>query len=73
MYIKVKVKTGMKKESLTEISKLKFEVSVREVPERNEANQSVIALISSHFKIPKKSVHIVSGHHAPSKLLQIPD
>ena len=60
----------MKKESLT-VSASRFDVSVKEKAERNQANARVIALIAAHFKVPVKQVRIVSGHHAPSKILSI--
>ena len=73
MNIKVRVKSGMKKESLRVISKSLFEVSVREEPLQNQANTRVITLIARHFRVPIKQVRIVSGHHNPSKMIRIAD
>ncbi len=71
MYIHVKVKAGMKKESWTKKNEDHFEVSVREKAERNMANKRVIELVAENFKKPKNKVRIVNGHMSPSKLLVI--
>ena len=71
MYIHVKVKAGMKKESLTQTSKDHFEVCVRERAERNMANARVLELVAEYFKVSKNKVRIVNGHHSPSKLLVV--
>lgn len=71
MYIKVHVHTGAKKESLTELSQDHFAVSVKQKPLQNLANRRVVELIAAHLHIPAKSVRIVSGHHAPSKILSV--
>lgn len=69
MYIHVKVKAGMKKESFVVKTGDSFLVSVKEKAERNMANTRVLEIIASHFKVPKNKVRIVNGHHSPSKLL----
>ncbi len=73
MFIHVKVKADSKKEELEQKSDDHFEISVREKAERNLANNRVIELIASHFKISKSSVRIINGHHSPTKLLSIKD
>jgi uncharacterized protein YggU (UPF0235/DUF167 family) len=71
MYVKVVVRTGARKESLTAVSSDHFEISVREKPLQNLANRRVLALIAAHFKISASKVRIINGHHSPSKLLAI--
>jgi uncharacterized protein YggU (UPF0235/DUF167 family) len=71
MYIKVRAKTGMKKEELTEISEAHFTISVREKPVQNLANKRIIALIAKHFRVPIGKVRILNGRHSPSKLLSV--
>ena len=73
MLIRVKVKTGMKNESIRKTSGTVFEISVREKPEANQANARVVALIVRHFRLAAKKVRIMSGHHKTSKLLEIQD
>jgi len=69
MHIKVRVKTGAKNESIREVSEGKFEISVREKPEANMANERVVALVALHLGVPVKKIRIVKGHHHPSKIL----
>lgn len=71
MHIKVKVKTGAKNETLRKVSDAQFEISVREKPEQNAANDRVIALIARHFQIAGNAVRIVKGHHRASKILTV--
>ena len=71
MYIKVKVLTGAKKEKLEKKSENSFLISVKEPAERNLANKKIGALVAQEFKIPLKSIKIVSGHHSPSKILAL--
>lgn len=69
MYIHVKVKAGVKKESFVVKTEDSFEISVKEKAERNMANTRVLELVASHFKVYKNKVRIVNGHRSPSKLL----
>jgi len=71
MYIKVKVQAGAKKEDLKQKNKDTYIISVKEKAERNMANKRVCELMSSFFGVSAKSVHIVSGHQSPSKILSI--
>jgi len=73
MYVHVKVVAGAPKESFSQKKKSvdHFEVSVKEKAERNEANNRVLALVASHFKVPVAKVRIINGHRHPSKLLVI--
>ena len=71
MHIKVKVKTGARRERLVEIVPGTFEADVKEKAERNAANEGAIALVANHFGVPKKSVRIVSGHRRPNKTLRV--
>jgi uncharacterized protein YggU (UPF0235/DUF167 family) len=71
MYIKVKVQTGAKREVVTKKSDDHYLISVREPAERNLANTRIREIISSLFNISVKSVHIISGHQSPSKIISI--
>ena len=70
-YVHVKVKAGIKKESLKKKSEDHFEISVKEKAERNMANTRVLELVAEHFKVPINKVRIVNGHHHSSKLIVI--
>ncbi|MDO8481585.1 MAG: DUF167 family protein [bacterium] len=71
MYIKVRVKTGQKKEIVLEKTKTSFNISVKEKAERNSANVRVVKIIADRLGVSVKEVRIVNGHHMPSKLLSV--
>ena len=71
MQIRVKVKTGSKKQELVFVSKDKLEVSLKEKPERNEANKKLVSVIGKQFHVPTEKVKILTGHRKPSKTLLI--
>jgi uncharacterized protein YggU (UPF0235/DUF167 family) len=71
MYVRVLVKAGAKKESLTAESEDRLLVSVKEPAERNMANGRVRELVAAHFKVPLGKVRIVGGHQRPSKLISV--
>lgn len=73
MYIRVRVSVGAKKEIFEANSSDSFLVSVKEPAEGNRANTRVLELVAGHFGIVTKQIRIISGHHAPGKILSIPD
>ncbi len=71
MYIKIRAVPSAKKELFEQVSKDHFKITVREKPKNNQANQRIVALVASHFKIASGKVRIISGHHSPSKILSV--
>ncbi len=71
MYIKVHVVTGAKKEFVTRRGNDSYDVSVRELAERNMANRRVVELVAQDLGIVAGKIRIVSGHHSPSKILAV--
>ena len=71
MYIHVKVQAGAKAEKVFKKSDDHFEISVREPAERNLANRRVIGLVAGAFGVGLGKVRIISGHHSPSKILDV--
>ncbi len=71
MYIKVKAFPKSKQEEIKEVAEGRFEIKVKEKAEKNLANQRIIEIVASHFKVDKKDVRIINGHHHQSKLLSI--
>ena len=71
MHIKVRVKTGAKNEEVRKVSEDLFDISVREKPEQNMANDRVVALVARGLEVPASRVRIVRGHYRTSKTLQI--
>ena len=71
MFVKVNALTNQKKEFVKKTSENRYEISVKEKPERNNANNRIIQLLAIHFKITEKKIRIINGHHTPSKLISI--
>ena len=70
-YIKVKVHPESKKEELKQIGEDRFEVWIKEKPERNQVNKRLCHIISHHFNNPDSGVKIINGHHCRIKLLKV--
>lgn len=71
MYLKVRVKTKQKNESLEFLDNQTAIISVKEKPQNNQANQRIIEILKKHFQNPDGGIHIINGHHSPIKLLRI--
>lgn len=71
MYVKVHVYAGMKKEQVTKIKDGTYEIVTKAPAERNLANEKVREVIAREYGVSVKAVRIVSGHHNPSKLLEV--
>ena len=48
-----------------------YEVWVRGLPEKGQANEAVIEALSEHFDIPKSKISVMSGHKSKNKVIQI--
>ncbi|MEI6479115.1 MAG: DUF167 family protein [bacterium] len=73
MLIHAKVETESKKEEVLEKNKTSFVVKVKDEAKENKANNKVLLLLSRHFNIEKNRLRIITGHHSPSKILEILD
>jgi uncharacterized protein YggU (UPF0235/DUF167 family) len=71
MYVKVHVFAGMKKEQISQVKENTYEIITRAPAERNLANERVREIIAKKYGVGVKAVRIVSGHHHPSKLLEV--
>lgn len=71
MYIRVRVASAAREESISKVSDDHFDIRVREKAERNMANKRVIGMIAEHFMLPAGKVRIISGHHSPGKILSV--
>ncbi len=72
MHVSVKAKTAAREEAVKEISSVRFEISVREQAERNQANRRIIEILAARFGVPMKQVRMIKGHRSPSKVFAIP-
>jgi uncharacterized protein YggU (UPF0235/DUF167 family) len=71
MYVKVRVYPGMKKEKLTRLDVHHFEIVTKAPAEQNAANKRVKELIAHEYRVTEKQVRLVTGHHSPSKILEV--
>jgi uncharacterized protein YggU (UPF0235/DUF167 family) len=71
MYVKVHVYPGMKKEKITETTINTYELILKAPAERNAANVRVREIIADIYCVPITAVRIITGHHSPSKILDV--
>lgn len=71
MYVKVRVYAGMKNESLTKLKEDHFEIITKAPAQGNAANKRVREMIAGEYGVSAKAVRLVSGHHHPSKILEV--
>lgn len=71
MLIHVKIKPDSKVDKIVQKNDTSFIVHVKEPAEDNRANKRMIELVADKFGIVKSKVRIVTGHHQPSKILDI--
>jgi uncharacterized protein YggU (UPF0235/DUF167 family) len=71
MYVKVHVYPGMKKEHVKKLKEHTYELVLKVPAERNAANDRVKEIIADIYKVTGADVRIVTGHHSPSKILDV--
>lgn len=71
MYIKVRVRTNTRRESIMFVSENELAISVKEKPLENRANLRVFEIVAAHYRVPVKRVRMVSGHKRPTKVFSI--
>jgi len=71
MLIHVKIHPDSSKDEVIEKSDVSFIVYVKAPAERNEANVSMRQVLANHLGIPSERLRIVTGHHSPSKIIEI--
>ncbi len=71
MLIHVKVEADSKKDSVEKKNNTSYLVTVKVPAERNMANTHMLALMATHLGIPKNKLRIITGHHMPSKILDV--
>ena len=71
MLIHIKIEPESKEDSVTEKNKTSYIVKVREEAKENKANNKMLVLLARHFKIERNKLRIITGHHSPSKIIEI--
>jgi len=70
-FVKVKVKTESKKNSIKKLKEDEFLIETKEPASNNRANNSVIEILASELKIPSNKLILIKGHTSPSKIFKI--
>ncbi len=70
MLLKVRVEAGARKERIERTGDT-FKIAVREKAEGNRANARIVELVALECGVSRKRVRIVSGHHGPSKIVEV--
>ena len=73
MLIHVKIHPSSKEDKIVQKNDTSFIVYVKDPAEGNMANRKMVLLVADKFNIIKSKVRIVTGHHQPSKILEILD
>lgn len=69
MLIGIHITPDAKEESIEKASDTRYLISVREPAEDNRANKRMLEILAEIF--PDSYPRIVSGHHAPSKIISL--
>lgn len=70
-HLSVRVIPGARQNQVVGWEKEVLKVKVTAPSEQGEANQAVIVLLSTFFKIPKSSLHLLRGHKSRFKIFSI--
>jgi len=62
--------TISKIEEIIKKSEARFEVKVREKPERGLANKRVREILSAYFKVPEAKIRLVKGFRQRNKIFE---
>ena len=71
MRISVRVTVNAKKVSVIQVGESNFEVKVDEKAIDGRANKRLLEILSTHFKIPKSRILILSGSKSRDKVLEV--
>ena len=73
MLIHLKVVADANTEKVEVLKENFFVIHTKSPRENNRANIRMIELLSIHLQIPTGKIRIITGHHQPSKILEIRD
>jgi uncharacterized protein (TIGR00251 family) len=73
MLIQVKVKPNARASALTRAQDGSYLASLRSPPVEGKANEELVALVASHFRVAKSAVEIRRGASGRIKFLSVPD
>jgi uncharacterized protein (TIGR00251 family) len=73
MLIQVKVKPNARASSFTVAPDGSFLAQLRSPPVDGKANEELVALVASHFRVAKSAVEIRRGASGRTKTVSVPD
>jgi len=71
MRVSVRIKSGARQEKVQQLDDAAYLVWVKAPAREGKANEALNCLLSKHFRVPKRSVEIVSGHTSRNKIVEI--
>lgn len=71
MKVIVRVTPKSRREHFAVAPNGEFKAMVREMPERNEANDRVQQLVARHFNVPLTSVRFLTGQRSRKKTFEV--
>ncbi|MEK9177099.1 MAG: DUF167 domain-containing protein [Patescibacteria group bacterium] len=71
MEVRIRVKPGAKKESVSPLPDGRLEVSVKARPVGGRANQRILELVAEHFNVSVSQVHIAKGRTSRTKTVSV--
>lgn len=71
MKLTVRVRPGSRQTSVEKLDDGSYRVHVVAPPEKGKANIALIAALADHFGVPQRSVQILAGHAAHTKIIEV--
>lgn len=71
MFLKIKLHPRSKKQKIEKIGENKYEIWVKSKAENNLANNEMLDILSDELSVDRKKIRFYSGHHRPSKMVEI--
>ena len=68
---RVKVRARARRNEVVGFQGDVLRLKVTAPPVEGRANHAVVELLAAHLRVPKSSIRIVSGEHAPLKLIEV--
>ena len=71
MKLFIKAHPRSKKEKVVRLDESRFEVWVKEPPDKGRANEAVREALAGHLEVAKSRLSLVSGHASRNKVIRL--
>lgn len=71
MIIKVKVFPNSKSQEIIQKSENGFEIKVKALPIKGQANKEVSQVLASYFNVPESEIRLIKGFKQRNKIFEI--